>query len=238
MVALSLMFATLLGAAAPTKLATAVETDPRLQSNGPGWRLDQATIVDTRLPRVLLIGDSILNGYRAHVIAALKGRAYVDAWVNPHHQSDHVNKLLAEVLAHGPYDVVHFNLGLHGWPKGRIKDGTFKPLTRAYVQVIREKLPRAALIWASSTPTTVKGDRSQMNPNINPIIIEHNRMAAEVMNDLKVPTNDLYALLMPKLSLIGADGVHWQRDGYKVMAEVISESILTLLPSTPVRRAF
>ena len=137
------------------KLPTAKEPDARLQAEGKGWRLDTAKLSDRTRPRVLLIGDSILNGYGNQVIAALDGKAYVDLWVNPHCQSEHLNKLLAEVLANGPYDVVHFNMGLHGWQKGRIKDGTFEPLTKAYVQVIRDKLPNAKIIWASSTAVLV-----------------------------------------------------------------------------------
>ncbi len=40
----------------------AAETDPRLHADGKGWRLDKANITDPTRPRVLLIGDSILNG--------------------------------------------------------------------------------------------------------------------------------------------------------------------------------
>ena len=138
------------------------ETDARLHADGKGWRLDKAKLVDATRPRVLLIGDSILNGYLKSVTAALEGQAYVDAWVNPYCQSEHVNRLLAEVVEHGPYDVVHFNMGLHGWQPGRIKDGTFEPLTRAYVDVLREKLPRAKVIWANSTPVTVKIGRAHV----------------------------------------------------------------------------
>ena len=43
-------------------------------------------------------------------------------------------------------------MGLHGWPEGRIKPGTFEPLTKAYVEVLKAKLPNPRLIWASSTP--------------------------------------------------------------------------------------
>ncbi|MFO1530752.1 MAG: hypothetical protein U1F77_13720 [Kiritimatiellia bacterium] len=71
----------------------------------------------------------------------LNGKVYVDAWINPYCQSEHMNKLLGEVLDKGPYDVVHINTGLHGWPKGRIKDGTFEPLTKAMIQVIQVKCP-------------------------------------------------------------------------------------------------
>jgi hypothetical protein len=110
---------------------TPVETDPRLHSDGKGWKLNQATTKDPKRPRVLLIGDSILSGYMAHAIKRLDGKAYVDAWVNPYNQSEHLNtKILPEVLAKGPYDVIHFNMGLHGWQEGRIKPGTFEPLTK------------------------------------------------------------------------------------------------------------
>jgi lysophospholipase L1-like esterase len=204
----------------------ATEPDARLQADGKGWRLDRARLTDATRPRVLLIGDSILNGYRKQVISALAGRAYVDTWVNPHCQSEHLNKLLAEVLANGPYDVVHFNMGLHGWQKGRIKDGTFEPLTKAYVQVIRDRLPNARAIWASSTPVTVKGKPTELHPEINPIIVEHNRMAAKVMNEMNVPANDFYSLLAPKLDLARGDQFHWRPEAYRVLAERVTNSIL------------
>lgn len=140
------------------------ETDPRLHADGKGWRLDKARVTDPNRPRVLLIGDSVLNGYVKSVTTALQGKAYVDAWVNPYHQSVHVNKLLAEVLAQGPYDVVHFNMGLHGWQKGRIPEGAFQRLTQAYLDVIKAKLPKARILWASSTPVTVKGKPAELDP--------------------------------------------------------------------------
>jgi len=208
------------------KLPAAKETDQRLHADGKGWRLDKAKIVDTKRPRVLLIGDSILNGYKKHVIEALEGKVYVDAWVNPHCQSEYLNdKVLPQVLEHGPYDVVHFNMGLHGWPKGRIKEGTFEPLTKAYVQVLRDKLPKARIIWASSTPVTMKGKPTELEPEINPIIVEHNRMAAKVMAEMKVPINDLYSLLVDKLKLARGDRFHWTGPAYKLLADKAIESI-------------
>jgi hypothetical protein len=210
--------------------ANAIESDPRLHADGKGWRLDRAKIVDAKRPRVLLIGDSILNGYLKQVIAGLEGKAYVDAWVNPYNQSEHVNKLLGEVLANGPYDVVHFNMGLHGWQEGRIKPGTFEPLTKAYVAVIREKLPQAKIIWASSTPVTAKGKPADLDPEINPIIIEHNRMAAKVMSEMKVPVNDFYALLIDKRNLARGDRFHWTAPAYQLLADTVIASVGKALP--------
>ena len=210
----------------PRKLPVASERDARLQADGKGWRLDRAKLTDPTRPRVLLIGDSILNGYGKQVMAALDGRAYVDARVNPYCQSEHLNKLLTEVLANGPYDVVHFNMGLHGWQKGRIRDGTFDPLTRAYVEVIRDRLPKAKIIWASSTLVTVKGKPTELDPEINPVIVEHNRMAAKVMQEMKVPVNDFYSLLAPKLELARGDQFHWRPEAYKILAETVTKSVL------------
>lgn len=218
--------------AADTNPVKAVETDLRLQADGKGWRVDRAKIVDKDRPRVLLIGDSILNGYLKQVIAGLEGRAYVDAWVNPYNQSEHVNKLLAEVLANGPYDVVHFNMGLHGWQEGRIKPGTFQPLTRAYVAAIREKLPKAKVIWASSTPVTAKDKPADLDPEINLIIIDHNRMAAEVMSEMNVPVNDFYALLIDKRNLARGDRFHWTAPAYQLLADTVIASVEKALPQT------
>lgn len=221
----------------PQKLAAVAEPDARLQADGKGWRLDRAEVRDAACPRVLLIGDSILNGYGKQVMSALAGKAYVDAWVNPYCQSEHLNQLLADVLANGPYDVVHFNMGLHGWQQGRIKDGTFEPLTRAYVRVIRDTLPEAKIIWASSTPVTVKGKPTEFDPEINPVIVEHNRMAAKVMQEMNVPVNDFYSLLAPKLELARGDQFHWQPEAYKILAETVTNSVLRELGQHASERA-
>ena len=213
-----------------------VESDPRLHSDGKGWKLNQATIKDPKRPRVLLVGDSILSGYMAHVIKALEGKAYVDAWVNPYNQSDHLNKvILPDVLAKGPYDVIHFNMGLHGWQEGRIKPGTFEPLTKGYVDVIKSKLPHAKIIWASSTPVLLEGDVKKLDPVINANILEQNRMAAKVMGEANVPVNDFYALLVDKLELArgGKDKFHWNSPAYKILGDKCVESVLTALTARP-----
>ena len=45
------------------QLRAATETDACLHADGKGWRLDKAKVTDSQRPRVLLIGDSILNGF-------------------------------------------------------------------------------------------------------------------------------------------------------------------------------
>ncbi len=69
-----------------------VESDMRLQADGGNWQLDRTKINDPTLPRVLLIGDSILIGYKKIVYKELKGKANVDAWTNPHFHSEKLNQ--------------------------------------------------------------------------------------------------------------------------------------------------
>jgi hypothetical protein len=212
----------------------AVETDSRLHSDGKGWRIQKAKISDPTLPRVLLVGDSILNGYHKATLKALEGKANVDVWVTPDCQSVRYNKTLGEVLEkNGPYQVIHLNTGLHGWQPGRIKEGTFEPLMEALVETVREKNPGARFIWASSTPVTVKGKPSELDPVINPVMIEQNRMAAEVMARLKVPVNDFYGLLSGRLDLARGDQFHWNAPAYQILAEACAQSVLDLLAAAP-----
>lgn len=186
----------------------AEEKDPRLHADGPGWRMDKATITDPALPRVLFVGDSILQGYMGEVLRRLKGRANLDFWVTPLWQSERLNTVLSDVVGQGPYAVIHMNIGLHGWPEGRIQPGTYEPLTQSFLDVIKQKSPGSKFIWASSTPTFKKENLKEFNPTINPIILEHNKMAARVMNDNRVPINDFYSALSDKSELVRNDGVH------------------------------
>lgn len=208
------------------------EKDSRLKPDGKGWGLEEAVITDPTLPRVLLIGDSILGGYKKLVTTSLSGKANVDSWKNPNFQSEEFNKKLALVLEHGPYDVIHFNVGLHGWQKDRIKEGTYKPLTKELVELMKAKCPDAKLIWANTTPVTIKGNPSHLDPVINDIIVEHNRMAAEVMQEENVPVEDFYGLLIGKLPLARGDQFHWQPGGYVILANAATASILQALPDS------
>ena len=207
-------------------LPTARESDKRLQSEGKGWRLEKAQIINSKMPRILLIGDSILNGYARQVIKKLDGKAYVDMWVNPYHQSENLNKVLDRVLSQGPYDLIHFNVGLHGWQEGRIKKGTFIPLTRDYVKVIKSRYPKAKLIWANSTPVTEKNNVAALDSEINPTIIEHNRMAKLVMDEMNVPINNFYELLDKNRKLAKGDRFHWNRPAYDLLADMVTKSVL------------
>jgi hypothetical protein len=207
-----------------------------LTTGGQGaWNFYPARNRDPALPRVLLIGDSIVNGYRAVVIRELKGKASVDVWLTPAAENDPgLLGDLQKVLAKGPYAVVHFNIGLHGWPKGRIPEGEYEPIMRKYVATMREHAGSAKLIWASSTPITVKGKPTELDAVNNPTIVERNASAAGIMKDSGIAVNDLHALVADKLNLAAGDKFHWKAPAYELMgkqaAKYITENLPTKVP--------
>jgi lysophospholipase L1-like esterase len=191
-----------------------------------------AEVTDPSLPRVLLIGDSITNGYLPLVTQALAGKANIDAWITPTSQGDKsLPATLAAILGQQKYSVIHFNLGLHGWQKGRIPEGQFEPLTHQMVQALKKNAPQARLIWATITPVTVKGEPEKLNPEIQPTIEQHNAMALRVMKDEAVAIDDLSTLMLAHLKLAAGDMFHWKTEGREMQAQAVTAAIAAELHS-------
>ena len=189
------------------------------------WRFYPAK-TELRLRRVLLIGDSIMNGYHSGVTAQLKGRATVDFWLTPLAiNSPELHEDLRTVIKQGPYDVIHFNIGLHEWPKGFIPDGQYEPLLRAYVKTLRDNAAHARLIWASTTQITVQDKPVEVDPENNPTIAERNVIAARVMQENGIAVDDLYTLMSDKLELAKGDKFHWSPKGVAVQADAVAAMI-------------
>lgn len=206
------------------------ETDPRLSTKGGSWSLRTAEVTDPSLPRVLLIGDSITNGYLSQVRTALAGKANIDAWITPTTQADKsLPGTLEAILTQQKYSIIHFNLGLHGWQKGRIPEGQFEPLTHTLVQSLKKSAPQAKLIWATITPVTVKGEPTKLNPEIQPTIEAHNAMALKVMKEEGVAINDLSTLMLANLKFAAGDMFHWKTEGREMQAKAVTEAITTQL---------
>jgi hypothetical protein len=93
-------------------------------------------------------------------------------------------------------------------------------------EVIKDKLPKARIIWANTTPVTVKDKPTELNPEINPVIIEQNRIAAGVMAEMQVPTDDFYALLINHLELARGDQFHWTAPAYGMLVKATAGSVL------------
>jgi hypothetical protein len=70
---------------------------------------------ETKLPRVLLIGDSISRDYYPGVEKRLAGKAYLDRLSTSASIFDPVSlQEIKMVLGAYKFDVIHFNNGMHG----------------------------------------------------------------------------------------------------------------------------
>jgi hypothetical protein len=176
------------------------------------------------LPGVLLIGDSIAVGYSAKVQEQLDGTANVARLATSKCLCD---KALLKELGYAfweyRYEVVHFNNGLHGWS---FTEEDYASSFPAFFEHLRKLAKNAALIWANSTPVRCRDNREQLDAERNQRVIARNRIARQFLSEHNVITNDLYGLMVGHPELC-TDGVHYNNDGYKIMADAVCKCILS-----------
>ena len=194
---------------------------PQTAAKPGGWGIRQVLVANPKLPRVLLIGDSILNGYHAKAADLLRGKISLDVWVTPKHiGSKDLPADMKAIFAEHAYDVILFNdIGLHAWEPGRIPEGQYEPLLRAHLANLRKFVPRAKLIFASTTPMTTKTRPIALDPEFNSLIVERNKIAAKIMQENHVPFADYYGILATKLNLAAGDRFHWTKPAYELLAQ-------------------
>jgi acyl-CoA thioesterase-1 len=189
---------------------------------------------DPKLPRVLLIGDSISMGYTLPVRKMLAGKANVHRV--PENGGDTARGLenLDKWLGERPWDVIHFNFGLHDLK--RIKDGALNSTgtqvrsVEEYAKnldalVVRLKKTGATLIWATTTPVP-SGARGRMKGDE----VRYNAAAAEVMKRHGVKVNDLYGYILPKLAKAQRPkDVHFPGKGSDMLGRRVADVISAAL---------
>jgi hypothetical protein len=216
--------------AKPAKAAKKDSTSDGQHSGGPrGWGCYRITDVkaEPALPRVLLIGDSVTNGYHGEVAKLLKGKVNLDLYITPLHiAAPDYRKKLEQALRHGTYAVIHFNeSGLHAWTPGRVPEGQYGPFFAQAVGTLREGAPKARLIWASNTPVTVAGKPTVLDPVVNKTVSDFNVAARAVAEKEGLAIDDLYTLMSDKLNLAAGDRWHWSGKGTSVQAGAVVASL-------------
>jgi len=153
------------------------------------------------LPRVLLIGDSIMGGYYKGVSKALADKAEVVKGATG--STGNGLKTLDAMLGNTEWDVIHFNWGLHDLAYRNPRSRNFGHLDKVHGQlttsladyernlrtlVARLKRTGAVLVWASTTPVPdgepgrIKGDA-----------LKYNAVAAKIMAADGIAIDDLHA---------------------------------------------
>jgi len=189
---------------------------------------------DPGLPRVLIIGNSISIGYTPFVCQALEGEINVHRIPeNGSHTFTGLEKL-EEWLGDKPWDVIHFNWGLHDLKY--LKNGKYD-ITGTQVSTLEQyeenltalvrhlKTTDAKLIWASTTPVPdsskgrIKGEE-----------IYYNKIAEKIMKQQGVTINDLHAWIKPRLvQYQQPHNVHFTPEGYQFLGNRVAEKIRNIL---------
>ncbi len=183
---------------------------------------------DPKLPRVLLIGDSISIGYTAATRQLLKGKANVHRIPTNGGPTTRGLQSIESWLGKSQWDVIHFNWGLHDLKyidgKKQVSLADYKTNLRKLVE--RMKATKAKLIWCSTTPVPEGVSPSRKNSEV----LEYNAVANSIAEESKLQIDDLYTFANQQLEKIQRPkNVHFSPEGSKVLAQQVSRSILAAL---------
>lgn len=188
-------------------------------------------VEDPKLPRVLLIGDSISIAYTEPVRKLLDGKANVARIPTNGATTEVGMENIDKWLGAKPWDVIHFNWGLHDIKINKdgkthqVEPEKYEANLRALVKKMKEKSKK--LIWCSTTPVP----EGKVSPQRIPKDVEaYNAIAKKVMDENQVPIDDLYAAALPKLAEIQQPvNVHFKPAGSQLLAEQVAAKILEAL---------
>ncbi|OCT15200.1 hypothetical protein A8709_13940 [Paenibacillus pectinilyticus] len=178
------------------------------------------------LKRVLVIGDSITKGYRPYVNELLHNQAYVDmvatskAMDNP--------SLLKEIdymIQHREdfhYDVIHMNNGLHGW---HLSTSQYEENYNKLIRHVLETAQSSKIIIVNSTPMTVVGNPTGIDPQLNGKVEDRNKAVKRIAEQYNLSLNDLYTPMYGRSEYRVADGYHYNEEGRRAQAEIVAKAI-------------
>lgn len=175
---------------------------------------------ETGKPRVLLIGDSICNGYNGRVRDMLAGRVNVSFWASSKCVTDpDYFRELDFMLDAYPYDAVCFNNGLHSLSTDRAEwDAAYA----AAADFIRAKLPETKLSLTLSTPLK--------DAKLTAVSASLNETVLRLAEEKNLPVIDLFAA-MDGLDReeYWSDTYHFRAPAIDMQAKVISDHVLAQL---------
>ena len=177
---------------------------------------------DTAHPRVLLIGDSICNGYQTKVREKLADTANVTFWASSKCVTDpQYFRELDFLLDSYRYDIISFNNGLHSLTTDRAE---WEAAYVSAVAFIRAKCPEAKLVLTLCTPLN--------NPEKDAISREINEITLAFAKEESLPVIDLYASVeMLDKNEHMSDVFHWKEAGRNLQAQTICEHVKARLSS-------
>jgi lysophospholipase L1-like esterase len=185
-----------------------------------------------KMPRVLLLGDSIRMSYQSLVAEKLKDLAVV---VGPEDNCQFSSYTLSSIDRWvgllGVPDIVHWNNGIHDAGHNPDRTPIQIPLDEYQVNLglILKKLKDITphVIWATSTP--VHPDRPFRDDQWawrNNEIDQYNLVATKLMKYKGIPINDLHSIVASDPDrYLADDQLHLSEEGVKKCAEAVADVI-------------
>ena len=194
---------------------------------------------DPKLPRVLLVGDSISIGYTLPTRDFLKGKANLHRIPT---NGGPTTRGLANIdawLGKSKWDIIHFNWGLHDLkymgPKGenlfpKEKGGKPQVPLAEYEKnleklVVRLKKTGAKLIWRNTTPIPPGSKGRYVGDSV-----KYNEAAARVMKRHGIPTHDLFTMSKKRMKeLMLPANVHYKKEGSVALGKDVARVLIEAL---------
>lgn len=189
--------------------------------------------------KVALIGDYIRAGYQSYVEFYLGERS--DVWVPENELLDTVTILrhAFEWFKKNKWDIIHINSGhmdirSTGYAANDhlVPPEYYRANLEKIVKLIHRYSPRAAIIWATTTPVIEELAFKNIEKNIiyaisNKYVVQYNDIAKDVMKQLSIPVNDLYAMVLEgdRKTIMQDDGVQFTEYGNELLAEQVTQYI-------------
>ncbi len=175
----------------------------------------------TKLPRVLLIGDSITQGYYSGVARRLEGRAFVARLTTSRSVCDPLfTAELRPVIEGYTWSVIHFNNGIHGQT---YSEDAYRAGWRAALRYLEEKAGGARIIGVLSTPPCPGKDDGGAG-----CVLRRNAIVRDICREAKLPVNDLHAPMAGHAGYY-RDLYHFKREAIELQAAKVAGMIERLL---------
>ena len=194
--------------------------DPKYDPEGDAW----AYVKDEpKLPRVLIIGDSISRAYTATVRKALKGIANVHrapANCGPTEKFLRDGEVWLNQNGRNQWDVVIVNFGIHDAKNPTSYEANLRKV------LARLKKSEARIFWVRTTPwgkdatvfaTDTPRDASELT----------NPLSDRVVKEFGVDVIDAHALMLPMVPahLNRKDFTHWDAPAYEKLGTTVAETV-------------
>ena len=177
------------------------------------------------LPKVFLVGDSMLFGYHGPVIQELKNEARITSYStskcidNPHFLAE-FDFIYSQYGFN--YKLIHINNGLHGT---HLSKEDYEKFYEEFIQHCLEKHPEAKLCLCLSTPCFEGEELDKEHHELYPMAGERNEVVMKLAAKYNLDVDDLFTPLKDKPKLHVPDGIHYQMEGVMLQTKVVSDFI-------------